>query len=426
MDTSAVYARLTAICEEITRGEYETAKAIFDLPRGGDGNPVDVLVEALAMMLVRIEAREFELSRTIAELTQIREELTWHKDRLARENSRLRAELRGKAGGIHPVAASPAMAQLMRHAERAALVDATLLITGETGTGKGVLARHIHALGPRAAKPFVAINCAAIPESLLESELFGYVRGAFTGASDSGRMGKFELANRGVIFLDEISSMSLYLQVKLLRVLQEKCFTRLGANRLIEVDVRVIAATNDNLQELIEQRMFRKDLFYRLNVIPLELPPLRERKEDIPLLAEHFLDRYCKRFGKPPLRLSAHILEIFQAYSWPGNIREFENCIEYMINMHEGGMMSPSLVPLKIRNARADAATHGARPASLSAPARPEETEADIVPLGELEANAIRNAIARFGSTSAGKQQAAKALGIGIATLYRKLREVSG
>lgn len=319
------------------------------------------------------------------------------------------------------------VAKLKERVRQIGKTSSTVLITGESGTGKELFARAIHAESDRADKPFIAINCGAIPDELLESELFGYVRGAFTGASDSGRMGKFELAHKGIIFLDEISSMSLYLQVKLLRVLQEKCFTRLGSNRLIEVDVRVIAATNDNLQELIEQHMFRKDLFYRLNVIPLELPPLRERKEDIPRLAEHFLDRYCKRFNKPPMRLSAHILEMFQAYSWPGNIREFENCIEYMITMHEGGMMSPSLVPLKIRNTRADglAAARGARPAP-SPPARPEEPRGDIVPLGELEAAAIRGAIARFGATSAGKQQAAKALGIGIATLYRKLREISG
>jgi transcriptional regulator with PAS, ATPase and Fis domain len=319
------------------------------------------------------------------------------------------------------------LAKLKDRVRQIAKTSSTVLITGESGTGKELFARAIHAESDRADKPFIAINCGAIPDQLLESELFGYVRGAFTGAGASGRMGKFELANRGVIFLDEISSMSQYLQVKLLRVLQEKCFTRLGANRLIEVDVRVIAATNDNLAELIEQRMFREDLFYRLNVIPLELPPLRERKEDIPRLAEYFLDRYCTRFNKPPMRLSPHILETFQAYSWPGNIREFENCIEYMVNMHEGGPLSPSLVPLKIRNARAGAAAAAPprkerSPAAL-VPSGPERA-APIVTLADMEAAAIRNAVARFGATAAGKRQAAESLGIGIATLYRKLREI--
>ena len=325
------------------------------------------------------------------------------------------------------------LAKLKDRVKQIAKTSSTVLITGESGTGKELFARAIHAESDRRDKPFIAINCGAIPDELLESELFGYVRGAFTGASNSGRMGKFELANHGVIFLDEISSMSLYLQVKLLRVLQEKCFTRLGANRLIEVDVRVIAATNDNLQELIDHRMFRDDLYYRLNVVPLELPPLRQRKEDIPRLAEHFLDRYCKRFGKPPARLSPHILEVFQAYSWPGNIREFENCIEYMINMHEGGMMPSTLVPLKIRNAYAG----GLVPAPMTAPPAMSSTRFPdaptgspggapeaIVPLADLESAAIRNAIARFGDTSAGKKQAARALGIGIATLYRKLKDM--
>ncbi|SBV96786.1 PAS modulated sigma54 specific transcriptional regulator, Fis family [uncultured delta proteobacterium] len=322
------------------------------------------------------------------------------------------------------------LGKLKDRVRQIAKTPSTVLITGESGTGKELFARAIHAESDRADKPFIAINCGAIPDQLLESELFGYVRGAFTGASDSGRMGKFELANKGVIFLDEISSMSLYLQVKLLRVLQEKCFTRLGSNRLIEVDVRVIAATNDNLAELIAQRMFREDLFYRLNVIPLELPPLRERKEDIPRLAEYFLDRYCTRFGKPPVRLSPHILETFQAYPWPGNVREFENCIEYMINMHEGGPMSHSLVPLKIRTGRAGGAPAPAvaprEALSPAAPAGPEHGEAPIAALADLETAAIRNAIARYGTTAAGKQQAARALGIGIATLYRKLRDIPG
>ena len=192
------------------------------------------------------------------------------------------------------------LAKLKERVRQIAKTSSTVLITGESGTGKELFARAIHAESDRADKPFIAINCGAIPDELLESELFGYVRGAFTGASNSGRMGKFELANNGVIFLDEISSMSLYLQVKLLRVLQEKSFPRLGSNRLITVDVRVIAATNDNVQELIAQRMFRDDLFYRLNVIPLELPPLRERMEDIPSLAEHSWTGTANASTSPP------------------------------------------------------------------------------------------------------------------------------
>ena len=332
-------------------------------------------------------------------------------------------------GGLDAIVGEGAvLARLKNRVRQIARTSSTVLITGESGTGKEMFARAIHAESDRRNKPFIAINCGAIPDELLESELFGYVRGAFTGANQSGRMGKFELANTGVIFLDEISSMSLYLQVKLLRVLQEKNFTRLGANRLIDVDVRVIAATNDDLPTLIEQRMFREDLYYRLNVVPLELPPLRQRKEDIPRLAEYFLDRYCRRFGKPPARLSPRILEMFQAYSWPGNVREFENCIEYMINIHEGGMLPASLVPAKIRNAFTGSPpaprTEGIR--FIDSPSAGPESPAPVIPLADLEAEAIRNALARYGDTAAGKKQAAAALGIGIATLYRKLQTPSG
>lgn len=328
-------------------------------------------------------------------------------------------------GGLDAIVGeSRVLAKLKKRVRQIALTPSTVLITGESGTGKEMFARAIHAESDRRDKPFIAINCGAIPDELLESELFGYVRGAFTGASHSGRMGKFEVASNGVIFLDEISSMSLYLQVKLLRVLQEKNFTRLGSNRLINVDVRVIAATNEDLIALIEQRMFRDDLYYRLNVVPLELPPLRRRKEDIPRLAEYFLDRYCKRFNKPPVRLSPHILEMFQAYSWPGNIREFENCIEYMINMHESGPLSPSLVPLKVRSAFTEGLAPTRRPDVGQDVGADQPALAPIVSINELETQAIRNALALFGNSAEGKKRAAQALGIGIATLYRKLQNI--
>ncbi len=207
---------------------------------------------------------------------------------------------------------SSAMESLKRNVLRIASTSSTVLITGESGTGKEMFARAIHAASPRKNKPFVAINCGAIPDALLESELFGYVKGAFTDANPTGRIGKFELADQGVIFLDEISSMPLYLQVKLLRILQERTFTRLGSNKPVDVDLRVIAATNENLQTMIAQKQFREDLYYRLNVIPFEIPPLRDRRDDIPVLASHFLDRYSRpgqpfsRSLLPSVRQTAH------------------------------------------------------------------------------------------------------------------------
>ena len=316
----------------------------------------------------------------------------------------------------------PVMRELKARVMQIAGTSSTVLITGESGTGKEMFARAIHAASARKDKPFVAINCGAIPDALLESELFGYVRGAFTDANPTGRMGKFELADKGVLFLDEISSMPLYLQVKLLRVLQERNFTRLGSNKPVHVDIRIIAATNEKMPELIAQKMFREDLYYRLNVIPLELPPLRERKDDIPALAEYFLDRYCRLFDKPPARLTTGLLASLMTYDWPGNVREFENCIEYMVNMHEGGGMTPGVLPAKISR-QPDAAARRAAGASARIRLLPEESgQETIVPLNELERREIEKALKHFGDTLEGKKKAAEALGIGIATLYRKIR----
>ncbi len=303
-----------------------------------------------------------------------------------------------------------------------AATSSTVLITGESGTGKEMFARAIHSASPRRDKPFIALNCGAIPDSLLESELFGYVGGAFTGASPSGRMGKFELADKGVLFLDEISSMPLYLQVKLLRVLQERSFSRLGSNSTVSVDIRVIAATNENIPTLIEQRAFREDLYYRLNVIPLVIPPLRARREDIGALAEYFLEKYCSRFDKKKMYLSDTLLKRLLAYTWPGNIREFENCIEYMVNMNTGGILDVDSLPPKIALA-SEGAADNLPPLPLDRGAA-FPAEAKIVPLQQLELQAIRQALSQFENSSEGKRLAAAALGISTATLYRKLRDM--
>jgi transcriptional regulator with PAS, ATPase and Fis domain len=322
------------------------------------------------------------------------------------------------------VGESQIIRNLKAKVRKIAASPSTVLITGESGVGKEMFARAIHAASPRSGKPFVAINCGAIPDALLESEFFGYARGAFTSASPSGRMGKFEVADGGILFLDEIGSLPLHMQVKLLRAIQERSFTRLGSNRMLSVDIRIIAATNDRLPDLIRQRMFREDLYYRLNVIPLELPPLREHKDDIPALAEYFLDRYCRLFDKPPLRLSPLLLAHFMAYDWPGNIREFENSIEYMVNMHQGGELTAAALPPRLSRPPGSAARQAASESSRRHAARtaPSPSSPAILPLAEIEQEAIRNALRHFGDSPEGKKLAAKALGIGIATLYRKIR----
>lgn len=282
----------------------------------------------------------------------------------------------------------------------------TVLITGESGTGKEMVATAIWKNSDRKDRRFVAINCAAIPESLLESELFGYVKGAFTGADPKGRMGKFELANGGVLFLDEIGDMPIYLQSKLLRVIQDKKISRIGSNQLIPLDVRIIAATNKDLTEMIQENLFREDLYYRLNVIPLEIAPLRERREDIEDLIFYYIEHYRKLFGKSFDAITDEAMEILLRYSWPGNVRELENTVEYMVNMMERGRINTETLPKMLLK----------KPKS---PTTPEE----IRPLSELEAQEIHKAIAFYGDTTLGKEQAAKALGIGIATLYRKLAQ---
>jgi formate hydrogenlyase transcriptional activator len=247
--------------------------------------------------------------------------------RLQQENVALREELDKASMFEEIVGASPALMAVLSRMCKVAVSDSTVLITGETGTGKELVARAIHRRSRRASRAFVAVNCAAIPRDLIASELFGHEKGAFTGAVQR-RLGRFELANGGTIFLDEVGELSSDIQVALLRVLQEREFERVGGRERIQVDVRVIAATNRDLTAAMVEGTFRQDLFYRLNVFPLEMPPLRERGEDIPMLVEYFIDRYARRAGKTLRRVSKQTLNCLQSYPWPGNVRELQNVIE--------------------------------------------------------------------------------------------------
>lgn len=303
--------------------------------------------------------------------------------------------------------------RLRREIGKIARSPSTVLILGESGTGKEVAATAIWRASDRADQQFVALNCAAIPESLLESELFGYVKGAFTGADPNGRVGKFELANKGVIFLDEIGDMPLYLQAKLLRVLQERRITRIGSNQQIPINVRVIAATNKDLKAMMAAGKFREDLYYRLNVIPLPILPLRQRPDDIPDLTRLFADRYAQRFGRRRWSIPDQTMAALMAHPWPGNVRELENTVEFMVNMSdEDGVLGPETLP---RDFFGDPPPP--EPASLPAAPSP------VVPLRQAERQAIENALRLYGATTEGKRQAARALGIGLATLYRKLEQ---
>jgi DNA-binding NtrC family response regulator len=269
-----------------------------------------------------------------------------HK-RAEREVSKLKENLDEIFPETKLIGQSPAMKRVIELVETVAPTDATVLITGESGTGKEVVARAIHALSPRRYNPMVVIHCGALTESLLESELFGHERGAFTGAQ-ARKKGKFEVADGGTVFLDEISDISLRVQTDLLRVLQEKEIVRVGDTMPVKVDFRAIAATNKSLERLVEERVFRPDLYYRLNVFSINIPPLRERKEDIPLLVAHFLDKFARQMNRPPQRLAPDTMELLMRYEWPGNVRELENAIERALLMRREGDLKPEDFPFQL------------------------------------------------------------------------------
>jgi len=302
--------------------------------------------------------------------------------------------------------------------QRAAGTDTTVLLEGESGTGKELFARTLHALSPRVDGPFVAINCAAIPETLLETELFGHEKGAFTGAANR-KPGKFELAHRGTLFLDEIGELPLALQAKILRALEEKRFERVGGTSLLQVDVRVVAATNRNLKAAVAARQFREDLFFRLSVFPITIPPLRERQSDIPMLAKYFIDRFCRVLNKKSLSLATSAVDELLAYPWPGNVRELQNCIERAVILTEGDSIHARHLSLSFRE-----------PAGASTPADDNPWSridlsgtmavATARVVAEVERRKIQQALADAGGN---KAKAAEALQLGFKSFTAKLRE---
>jgi two-component system response regulator PilR (NtrC family) len=266
------------------------------------------------------------------------------KQQLEEENLLLKAEFRVQHGLDRIVGGSPRMAKLFDLVRSVAGTASTILVQGESGTGKELVAKAVHALSPRRDAPFVSVNCAALPENLLESELFGHMKGAFTDAHQT-KKGLFETAHRGTLMLDEVGETPLPMQVKLLRVLQERRVRRVGANEEVDVDVRVIAATNQSLEDMVRDRRFREDLYYRLNVIPILVPPLRDRSEDIPLLARHFLERFGREMGKPVTKISEEAMGLLVRYSWPGNVRELENVIERAVALETTGTILAERLP---------------------------------------------------------------------------------
>ena len=313
------------------------------------------------------------------------------------------------------ISRSTAMEKIKKRALQVASSNSTVLITGESGTGKGLLARAIHKESPRCSKPFVSVNCAAIPETLLESELFGYERGAFTGAEKNGKLGKFQLADKGTLFLDEIGDMPLHLQVKLLSCLQNRQVDPVGAVRPVDVDVRIIAATNKDLEEMIRQNQFREVLYFRLNVIPLYIPPLRERPEDISMLVQHIIMKFSMAMGKAVTGIEADAMDVLLSYSWPGNIREVENVIEYAINMEQSDTITVDSLPEKLvrKNKHVNSGS-GTGMMHISLKTQLDSAEKQI----------LRECLNQTGWNLEGKRQAAEQLGISESTLYRRLKQL--
>ena len=306
-------------------------------------------VEAMRLGAVDYFTKPFSMDEL---RLKIRQHLETH--RLKQENVLLKKELNTRYEFSNIIGRSEPMLDVFRMVETIARTSSTVLITGESGTGKDLVARAIHYNSLRRERPFVALNCGGVPETLLESELFGHMRGAFTGA-DANKKGLMEVAEGGTVFLDEIGEMTTTMQVKLLRVLQDRRFRRLGGTEEVQADIRVIAATNQDLERLVATGRFREDLFYRINVIPMHLPPLRERREDIPLLAEHFLSKYAQQMKKPVRSIAHDTLTLLQAYGWPGNVRELENVIERAVALEQTPAILPDSLPLHVRNPRTDA-----------------------------------------------------------------------
>jgi len=319
-------------------------------------------VEAMRLGAVDYFTKPFSMDEL---RLKIRQHLETH--RLKQENVLLKKALNTRYEFSNIIGRSEAMLDVFRMVETIAKTSSTVLITGESGTGKDLVARAIHYNSLRREHPFVALNCGGVPETLLESELFGHMRGAFTGA-DSNKKGLMEVAERGTIFLDEIGEMNAAMQVKLLRVLQDRRFRRLGGTEEVQADIRVIAATNQDLTKMVSEGRFREDLFYRINVIPMHLPPLRERRDDIPLLADHFLSKYAELMQKPVLSITHEASALLQQYGWPGNVRELENVIERAVALEQSAAVLPDSLPPDVRGGRGEPAPPGASPQIAVAP----------------------------------------------------------
>jgi DNA-binding NtrC family response regulator len=372
-----------------------------------------------AVEAMRVGADDY-LTKPV-DLYELRKKVTTHLERrrLAQKVDELSQQLDKRYGFESIIGRAPGMEALFEQMRLVAPTRSNVLIVGESGTGKELVANAIHRASPRRDERFLAINCGAIPADILESELFGHEKGSFTGAIGR-KIGKLELAHRGTLFLDEISELYPELQVKLLRVIEDRRVMRVGGSELIDVDFRLIAATNKDLENEVASRHFREDLYYRLKVVTLRIPPLRERAGDIPLLAEHFLRAFCKEHGRETKRLTPRAVEALQAFAWPGNVREVKNAMESIVVFHRGTEVTAGDLPVEIRRAVGVEDEPERASASADEPRAAEQPASGELTMADIERQAILAALERTGGRRA---EAAKLLDIGLRTLQRKLKE---
>lgn len=370
---------------------------------------VDLAVEAIKKGAVDFVSKPFspDVIQLKVDKALAHRQMKASHERLQQENDYLKTEIAGKFNFGEMIGSHASMKEVFDRVQKAAPIDSVVLILGESGTGKELVARAIHRASPRSEGPFVKVNCGALPKDLVEGELFGHEKGAFTGAVRDKR-GRFELADGGTIFLDEVGDLPLDAQVKLLRVLQEKEFERLGGEKTLRVDVRVVAATNRVLKDMVSEGSFREDLYYRLDVIPISLPPLRKRKGDIPELVEHFLHKKSDEMGIQPKKLTDTALKLFQGYHWPGNVRELENVIERMLVLCDGEEIGVADLPFDVHDSEAEEAVVSLDSGDLSLNARLDGLERDLIVRALEEAGGV-------------KTRAAELLGVKTSALYYKL-----
>lgn len=381
----------------------KTKEPVYNWLNVVQGTNIEVVSNASPIMVNGRVNGAVVVFRDISDIKKMTEKLAKSKETIDVLKNEISELASAKYTFADLIGDNPLFSEYKRLALQAAKSDSGIVITGESGTGKELFAHAIHNAGYRAGGPFIKVNCAAIPENLLESEMFGHEKGAFTGALKA-KIGKFELADKGTIFLDEIGDMSLSLQSKLLRVLQEKEVERLGSNKLKKIDIRIIAATNQNLKKMVENKTFREDLYYRLKVINIQVPPLRERKDDLPLLINYFLNIYNKKFKKN-CTISEEIINMMLKYDWPGNVRELQNILERAVVLSDVEKIIPQLI---IPNLDFKTAVIN---------------EDNIIPMDEMEKQALERALAIHGNSLAGKKRAAKELNISLATLYNRMKK---